>query len=249
MRIKSAAFRLVLKFLLWPALVIFALNVETLATKLGLNALLADNMGTAMYSAYEILQSSWVQLPAMMFIGSGIALWLDRILRSLEAADHLKVKSNTNTLAIPAVSVQVKDAEYDSKLRKIDAYHAKIEHEEKLQELKKIEDAVARARFPKSTKLIPRDIIFHHVHSHAKTLGNQNLQGILLRIGWTDNELRQRFKDNESFTKGTAEYDNFTDEDKTVWHSLNEKRQWLLWESELDLFVRMANDLSVLNRT
>ena len=72
-------FRWTVKSIFWLALVILTLNIENLVSRLGLGDLLVK--------AAPIL--TWLLCPALVFIGGGLALWIDGWLRKSEATKAL----------------------------------------------------------------------------------------------------------------------------------------------------------------
>ena len=72
-------FRWTVKSIFWLALVILGLNVENLAARLGLGDLLVK--------AAPVL--AWLLYPALIFVGAGLALWIDGWLRKSEATKAL----------------------------------------------------------------------------------------------------------------------------------------------------------------
>ena len=95
-------FRAGVKWFFWPALIILALNIETLATSFGWHDLLVRHW-PAVASAVE-----WLKIPAAFLVGAGLALWVDSHLRREEAEkalDDLYAEgvANRNRL-IPSIS-------------------------------------------------------------------------------------------------------------------------------------------------
>jgi len=67
------------KWFFWPALIILALNIENLAIAFGWHDLLVRSW-PAVASAV-----TWLELPAAVLVGAGLALWIDANLRREEA--------------------------------------------------------------------------------------------------------------------------------------------------------------------
>ena len=72
-------FRAGVKWFFWPALIILALNIQNLATAFGWHDLLVRSW-PAVASAV-----TWLELPAAVLVGAGLALWIDANLRREEA--------------------------------------------------------------------------------------------------------------------------------------------------------------------
>lgn len=83
-RISRRGLRRALRYWKWPAIVILALNIETLAAKLGIDSLLADHWDASVDRLLAIIQSAWLQIPALLIVGAAVALWLDATLRKRE---------------------------------------------------------------------------------------------------------------------------------------------------------------------
>ena len=72
-------FRWTVKAVFWLALVVLGLNVGNLAKQFGLDDLLVRISPTL----------QWLLYPALIFIGAGLALWIDGLLRRNEAGNAL----------------------------------------------------------------------------------------------------------------------------------------------------------------
>jgi hypothetical protein len=72
------------KWAFWPLLVLFALNLERAAERFGWDQLLIQNWSPTMDRALSILQSTWVQFPAIFLLGLTVGVWLDAKLRRRE---------------------------------------------------------------------------------------------------------------------------------------------------------------------
>src|SRR5688500_6978773 len=84
MRLSRESLRKILYRLFWPAFILIALNVETWAERVGLDSVLADHASTVMSNVLALIQSAWVQIPALLVVGGSRALWADRLLRRKE---------------------------------------------------------------------------------------------------------------------------------------------------------------------
>lgn len=78
-------FRNTIRLLFWPAVVVLALNIETLAQRVGLDKVLAENATPAFDFIWAILTAGWFQTIALVLAGAGAALWIDSLLRGQEA--------------------------------------------------------------------------------------------------------------------------------------------------------------------
>jgi hypothetical protein len=75
-------FKKAMTFAKWPATVLVALNIENWAVKLGLGNVMSDNASPIFNKILDVIQSDWVQFPALLMLGGSFALWLDRVLRA-----------------------------------------------------------------------------------------------------------------------------------------------------------------------
>ena len=73
-------FRSFIKWVKWPAIFLFVLNLENFAEKFGWDKILIENWSPALNTVVAVLQSPWFQYPAVFVIGGSLVLYVDRVL-------------------------------------------------------------------------------------------------------------------------------------------------------------------------